>query len=160
MELEGIFLILAFASLSKGILLQLPTLWSAIRFILVFPLHIGVYFTLKLLTYFPLIMQDLDLTFSRTREYKFLAVSGGILLEVGTGSYSNEVEYKEQGYFCCVLFSRSGWGDYKSKTEEERTSVQGGTLHPGIDFDLPAVLYLSLQFSTADSISQLLKSLN
>ncbi|KAG5014265.1 hypothetical protein JHK86_026526 [Glycine max] len=34
--------------------------------------------------------QDLDLTFSRTREYKFLAVSGGILLEVGTGSYSNE----------------------------------------------------------------------
>jgi len=37
----------------------------------------------------------LDLTFSRTREYKFLAVSGGILLEVGTGSYSNEVEYKE-----------------------------------------------------------------
>lgn len=122
MELEGIFLILAFASLSKGILLQLPTLWSAIRFILVFPLHIGVYFTLKLLTYFPLIMQDLDLTFSRTREYKFLAVSGEFCQKLELDHIQMKQNIKNRDIFV-VFCSRDLDGETTNLKQKKKEQV-------------------------------------
>lgn len=139
MELEYIFLTQAFVSLLKGILLQFPTLWSFIRFFLEFLLHTGEYFALKFLTCFHLITQDLDPTFSTTREYKFLAVSRGILMEL---DHIQTKQNRDNRDIFIVSVIKILMGEYKSKTEEEKISVQRGIYTREID--LPSVLYLCL----------------
>ena len=76
MELEVIFLMLAFASFVKRMLLQLPMLWTDIRSSLLVGKLIDVLYVAGLdIEYGCLFFfQELDPTFSGTREYKLLAV--------------------------------------------------------------------------------------
>lgn len=67
---------LVFANYAEPMLLQLPTLWNVIRSHYICLLFTSWSFIcgVNLKNYF-IAFQDLDPTFSRTREYKFLAVS-------------------------------------------------------------------------------------